>query len=161
MENKLDLTDLASLGPRLTPEYLAGFFDGEGSITSHGRGQLCPTVQVNITQTGQAGLLVMAAIATRFGGGPYEKKRPSHGRWKHCYQCAWTGSGAKAFLECIRPHVIIKKKMVEAALEFIDLLGKRGGDTPSQVNIDRRIELAGRITQLNDAARHGDKERVQ
>lgn len=151
---KFDFKDAQELGSRMTPDYLAGFFDGEGSVTACGRGfDRVPTIQVNLTQTGLHGLLLLAMIASRFGGGPYEKKRPSIKNWEPCYRCTWTGSSAKPFLEYIKNSVILKKKLVDSALDFIELLGHRGGPTPTIENVEKRTELASKISNLNDAAR--------
>lgn len=96
----------------MTWEYIAGFFDGEGSITSHGK-----NYRITIPQTN---LEVLKAIKNFCGYGTvFEiKKRKSH--WKD----AWVfyiarQDDVQSFLERLRPLLVVKKASTERALEVL------------------------------------------
>lgn len=60
---------------QLSPEYLAGFFDGEGSFyigKQYKRGQEYPHCTILLSQSGDEGLKLLQQIQLQFGGNIYE-----------------------------------------------------------------------------------------
>lgn len=109
--------------------YVAGFFDGEGSIGIYrnGRGNGC-TLHVQITQTvGPQADELLRAIQARWGGSltPMNKKlrRPA---WN--YQAS--ASAGVALLRDLRPYLLLKADQADVALAWWDAREKprRGAD---------------------------------
>jgi LAGLIDADG DNA endonuclease family protein len=128
---------------KITPGWLAGFFDGEGCV-SIGNNCGCINIHVSITQSN---LLILEAIASKFGGGPYVQDKRYR---KIAYSLQWGGKASQRVLEYIKDHVIIKKDRVDLALEFLSGVGKTGQRVTGSENT-RRKELGAKIRQLNDA----------
>jgi len=118
---------------RLSPQWLAGFFDGEGCVTFIDRvlpdGRKNILVRVSISQK-EVGIL--AIISLKFPAckidsfkQPYKGDKPG-GHTAH--QLYWNGSKVIPFLEYIKDHVIVKKRQVELGLELAyTMLPTRGG----------------------------------
>lgn len=105
----------------MTNEYIAGFFDGEGSVLVYKRTtSLSPKssttpyqIRATITNTNEA---VIRAIQAKHGGSIYNyppapRRRPA---WKWTVLC----QDAAKFLTAIAPYLIIKAPEVEIALKL-------------------------------------------
>ena len=109
--------------------YLAGFFDGEGSINvyaqSHYSGYGTFSLRLNI-QIEQVHRGVLESFQTRFGGALYQKKRQkdSH-REIFLYQIA--AQKAKPLLEALLPYLRQKKEIARLALQMLGI-DLRGGN---------------------------------
>lgn len=103
----------------LSAEYMAGFFDGEGSVyaaTRRAHANKTPTVTVCITNTN---LAVLQAHKSAWGGSLSPRKlRPRNQRQ---YQWVLCAKQAYYFLSAIVPHLIIKKEVVTVALALCEL----------------------------------------
>lgn len=103
----------------LSPEYIAGFFDGEGwIIIAHASAVRWRGVNLRVG-IGHTNFEILACLKAMFGGsllGGKSKRK----KWKPKWELTWTGQIAERFLLCIRPFVILKKSQVELALAFID-----------------------------------------
>ena len=102
----------------MTWEYIAGFFDGEGSITHNGSG-----FRITVSQTNQDVLNEIARF-TDMGYIIMVTKRKSH--WKD----AWVYYIAKQqdvhrFLECCKTYLIVKKDLANKALPKIEAILRR------------------------------------
>ena len=101
--------------------YLAGFFDGEGSVSISENGKPSPralspnhTLQVAI---GNTDITVLKQIQQHFGG--YLTTRcPSKPRHKTVYQWSLRSTGAADFLKAIRPYLKMKCKQADIAIAF-------------------------------------------
>jgi len=99
----------------LSVEYMAGFFDGEGTVAVTTRGREKGVyLRISISNTNQQ---ILHLIKACFGGylSTPRKKREN---WKP--SCEWINSGKSAaeFLKLIQPYVILKKGQVALGLEF-------------------------------------------
>jgi hypothetical protein len=140
----IDIAEVPVLMERLVPQYLAGLFDGEGCInvcTPKHTG--IPFLQVTVSQAGEDGRLVMSMVASKFRG-TTSTWQSKEGRRKPATKCIWNGKNAKPFLECIKDHVVLKRKRVEFALKFIELIGDNNSSYA-------RREIGAKIIQLNDS----------
>lgn len=111
----------------MSPAYIAGFFDGEGSIGiyvrrgSEGRLLLLPSVSATQSEPHHQVLLDIRRI---YGGGLYPKinyDQQSSQRWD------WRLSSAdkvRAFLTDILPYLRIKYDRAQLMLETLDLASK-------------------------------------
>ena len=99
---------------RITPQWLAGFFDGEGSIVlMNWRGQVKVAASI-----GQKDLSLLMAIRSKYP--EFRKPTFNSNDTKGCWFIRANGRKAKRFLEDIAPYVIRKRTQVELALEFIE-----------------------------------------
>lgn len=96
------------MGERVTWEYLAGFFDGEGcvSVYTH-RSQSVPAVRLSI---GQQRTEVLYQIIEFLGCGNVSKtKLQIYGR-----------DNVRRVMEGMLPHAIVKARELRLALELMD-----------------------------------------
>jgi LAGLIDADG-like domain len=128
---------------RITPQWLAGFFDGEGCVVvSKQEKNSCHTFSVCITQSEPK---VLALIALRFGFGVNQTKNLG----RRCYTIRITGSKAVPFLTYIKDHVVCKRRQVEAALEFAKTMNVGSTEKLTITQIETRDRLAAIIKQAN------------
>jgi hypothetical protein len=142
----LQYDELLEAVPRLTKEWVAGFFDGEGTVGAYDDGVGGHRINVSITQKDAK---ILALLAMKFP----EMSGPAKVTGKDAFYIRASGHSGKRFLEFIKDHVICKRKEVELALEFIMLLGTHGGGTANSVhpkNLARRVELAGLMKQAKE-----------
>ena len=97
--------------------YMAGIFDGEGSVTISAEAKRAKNyyLRATVTNTNEP---LMKWIVEHFRGGYIAKTRGILTR-KDCY--TWTISGKKAqnFLRIIQDFSIVKKPQINVALQFV------------------------------------------
>lgn len=115
----------------VSAEYLAGFFDGEGSVMLCQTGRMMPdgfrnswTLKCAIPQVD---VNVLAAIKADWGGTIALSSKAKHStNQRQVYRLQWFGDDAVEMLKSIYPHLILKKDRAELAFQF-DKLKKAGG----------------------------------
>jgi hypothetical protein len=127
----------------MTIEYVAGFFDGEGSITTAGSGR-SQNVQCCVTNTNKEILDLFQSI---YGGHVYARKSKNINA-KQAY--GWHLYKNDDFLELILPHLFLKKKQCELAIKYRKLVKNNLGP----VKIDKKVkeerdQIAKEIHYLN------------
>lgn len=127
---------------KVTIEYIAGFFDGEGCVSTHQnrarRGAF--GTSISIGQSGDEGRQILAAIQTWLtdrGVNSYLLLR----KRKAQYRPMWVLSvmarpSVTAFLALLRPHVSVKKTVVEDTLRFLKLYPSIKGPLTASRNRD-------------------------
>jgi hypothetical protein len=102
-----------------TDEYAAGFFDGEGTVYAATRNKSYknPTIIVSISNTVREPL---DAALKKWGGSISSNQPPGNRRRQ--YQWVLSSRQAEPFLRAIQPHVMIKKGVVDAAIEYCELM---------------------------------------
>lgn len=132
---------------KLDIKYIAGFFDGEGSVSiahtpngsKSGRRQF--RLLVGIAQKSRP---VLDAIQEKFKGTVHLRKT-LHG----VHQLQLNERQAEAFLKAIRKHVIIKRDVVDLALEYRKLVGiKVGRVTPPHI-VAEKMRIRNEVMRLN------------
>lgn len=103
----------------LSYQYIAGFFDGEGSITIH-HSDLYPPSSIMV-RIGQIDDSVLRTIQTMFGG------RIDYDKIAH-YQI--TGYSAVRFLSAILPYLHIKHNEAELAILYQRQINSKQHRTP-------------------------------
>ena len=110
--------------------YAAGLFDGEGSIAlTRNRAYRWPSPQVSVASSDRE---VVEWLKQRFGGAIAAKKprRPTHSL---SYDWKLTDRRALAFLQVIRPYLVIRRKIARIDLLLSDYLAstpRNGRYTP-------------------------------
>ena len=129
--------------------YLAGFFDGEGSVmlqsVRFGRAVPSHRLAIVVDNTAEHALL---RFACAFGGSVI-RIRPSRANQRGHFR--WTASDrrAEAVLRALLPHLHVKRDQADVALLFRATVCRRGSCRPPQDVLNRRSELVARIHQLN------------
>ena len=103
--------------------YIAGFFDGEGSISinkfrANNPNYKCPHYILTVTLT-NTNLEIIEEIHEKLGASKQMRKREwGKSHWKTCY--AWMASANKALivLKLIRPYLKVKAKQADLAISF-------------------------------------------
>lgn len=121
--------DTISSIPRITPQWLAGFFDGEGYVcTQNTDGWL--RVRVGITQKDPR-ILTLIMLKYNEGNINYHKR-------SDCHNLIFCGKNSLRMLNDILPFCVVKLRLVEKAVELIQ--------TGSQT---RKLELREEILNIN------------
>lgn len=127
--------------------YFAGFFDGEGTISAGVTKRGMAKFSVEVFQVRRA---ILDALCELFGG-KVRVAREARGRQRRTHAWCLSGDGAERFLRTILPHLRVKRREAELALEFRRLVPRKGvrlgGDDAARV--ERR-----RISDLILSARH-------
>jgi DNA-binding transcriptional regulator WhiA len=99
----------------ITWNYIAGFFDGEGSITDNGKGY-----RITIPQTN---FIVLQQILhfTKVGQIIKVTKRKSHWKDSWVYYIA-SQSDIQSFLKYISPHLVIKRAESQRVLQKLNYI---------------------------------------
>lgn len=99
----------------LSPQYVAGFFDGEGCVNLTVKGA-CKQVSLRVMIV-NTDPLILDLLRIQYGGRTPAPRIHQDG-WKGFRQLVLTDSKAINFLQEIAPFVIIKRPQIELALEF-------------------------------------------
>lgn len=157
----------------MTSSYLAGLFDGEGSISiifqkprkkpykyslkkpSRGRFQLC----VHICNTYKPVILELVKFVKGKGytDNKNSNKRKGKSFHKTCYAWQTSNRNAKEFLEKIYPFLFIKKEQAKIAIDFQKTMQKwrkEGSRSLSDEDLRFGWECKKRITELNGRAKN-------
>lgn len=112
---------------KITPQYLAGFFDGEGTFylgyqkAKHpDNKKLYPKAQVLLSQSGDDGLDLLENIKEQYGGSIYLHLHPGqHKAKKTAYKIWWNKDEAITLINQLLPHLILKKNEAEEVLKYL------------------------------------------
>lgn len=147
----------------MTPEYWAGFFDGEGTIQIKYRRMSKYAVFEMLVAIAQIDKTPLVKMKEKYGGSIRTAKTGvSH--------LTMTGSNARMFLRTIYPFLIVKREEAEIALKFADLQeanprihvkGRRGPIPHSAEIIREKIALYEQISAVRQAKGFRVKRRVQ
>lgn len=129
----------------LTPQWLAGFFDGEGYIGvawNKTRRSFYPRATVSNTH-----LPTLKVIQAQFGGSLHRSYGPNGKNQRKCYSLHWGHKSVRQLLETIAPYLVTKKEQAEL------LLANWNWDKPNWVHLtdeqrDQRVRLASDLHEL-------------
>ena len=132
--------------------YIAGFFDGEGSVTIHTnckpslRGKVPNhTLQVSIGNTDPR---VLLWIHSNFGGNICYRKKVSP-KWRKVAQWSIRTGGAALFLQAIYPFVRMKRDQIEIACAYQATKRRHGPAPVNPSEVAWREEQRKQIRELN------------
>ncbi len=136
------------MATKLETAYLAGFFDGEGSVSIHvqpSRASRSHVLWMAVTNTD---LPTLVWIKERWGGVLLPLSKHDE-RWQQCYGLEWSWGRAGALLRELEPYLVTKKKAAQIGIEFA--ARKRPGRymvTPEEWEIREDLRLAIKATSL-------------
>lgn len=114
----------------MTPEYLAGLFDGEGCIDVQrcypkvGQGRLYVRPRVRMCMSVSAEPL-MKALHAAFGGHIVRRRSTSKGQ-QDSWSLEWlNGEAMRVLLNTILPHLILKAEQAKLVLWWLDNMSGR------------------------------------
>lgn len=142
---------------RISPAYLAGFIDGEGSLTiakTHLRKQGTPEYRPRLALSSTFER-ILSQIRRGYGGLLYRYRNANVG-WKDSCLLIWTEGMLPAILSQVRPHLRIKQRQADIILDLIrhvretpmNRKGKFWIPHPKNV-VDFRERLYQRVKALN------------
>jgi len=140
--------NMIELAARVTPQWVAGFVDGEGSISArYSEDTESFSVRLQVTQKNP---IVLALLLVRFPGGITNSQvnKLKYGTFTKSHFITWNGRSAKGILETIKDHVIVKKSLVELALEFLEHITYAGGRT-TDMEKSERSRICTEIKKIN------------
>lgn len=119
---------------RLSLAYIAGFFDGEGSIGIYRNGAGTFYLRVQLTQNiNPESTQVLDEFSRRFGG-KLNLMRSSLYRHNAAYNWQINGKRAEAFLRRITPWLILKAAQAKVAVKWQTQHKHPGRNTLGQMN---------------------------
>jgi len=102
----------------ISVEYLAGFVDGEGSLSLARRRRPGRTPEYSLRVcVYNSDIQILTRIETDWGG-VMSAVGQRHKRWKPGYALIWTNVKAATLIQAIRPYLRIKSNHAAALLEF-------------------------------------------
>ena len=126
----------------VSPEYLAGFLDGEGSITfawhwngnpkSRGR---TPRLIIGLYNTFKP---VLEDIKAQWGGGDVLKSPPNKLGKRTCWRLRLSQGQVAKILPEVMPHLRIKRMQAEIAMEFLAFEAARGATSRRMISPEVR-----------------------
>jgi hypothetical protein len=131
--------DIIEALPRISVEWLAGFFDGEGSVSVQISYSAYATVSVTLTQKDAK---ILALVMLKYNAGNVKSYKGANGAT--CHRWRVRGKSAEQFLTEIAPYTIVKRRQIEKALELLKFVGKTDLNS-----LGNRISLGRDITALN------------
>ena len=128
----MQLVNQASVGSNLDPKYIAGFFDGEGSIGIYPRSwNRNHTIRyyvlvVSLGQSGENGRSLLTKLAESFGGSVYQNTQ--NGAKKVMWKWNVSANKGKEFLNWMLPYLYIKREEALLGIEFQETPNKQHSD---------------------------------
>ena len=133
--------------------YAAGFFDGEGSIsttikkkirTETGKMRVISQFRIAVSQTDPRPLSILKQL---WSGRIRPIKRDDKLYYKPKFTWRISGNRVVLALTEMLPYLIVKREQAELALELRKLMGHVGIKISSEI-FDRRLELSNEIVKL-------------
>lgn len=125
---------------RVSAQYLAGFFDGEGCVSITGKK---PHLQITISQKNPK-VLHLIQKSLKIG-----KVWSRDTKWGKTHQLKIDRhEDQRKFIEIILPYSIVKRKHLEVALDFLSTIAGPWEVLSPEV-ISKREQLAGIMKSLN------------
>ena len=108
---------------KITPQYLAGFFDGEGTFyigKQIKNGKEYPHATIMLSQSGEEGLELLKHIQTGYGGNIYQHLKPGeHKATKAAYKLYWNKVEGIKLINLISDHLILNQSVALEVLAYL------------------------------------------
>lgn len=142
--NVLDYID------KVTPQWVAGFFDGEGSVSAIlDSGKDIDNVKLTVTIS-QKNKFILLLIMMKYAGNLSILSKGKGHRFGATCQLNYSGSSALRLLEAIKDYCIVKHELVCNAIELAKLFKEGPGRRfISDEERKKRILLHETICKLN------------
>lgn len=145
----------------MTPEYLAGFFDGEGCIDcqrmypKEGKGKLYVRPRIRVSQTASS-RIVLDKLQATFGGHLYHRKSKKNSERDSISWEILDTAGMKRMLEMMLPHLIGKAEQAKLVLWWFD----NASGLHQRSNLRPNLEVARTLFQEELKAMKRDPARL-
>jgi hypothetical protein len=107
----------------LSPEYLAGFFDGEGTFQVNNQTKNGKTYRhhaVMLSQSGEDGLRLLEEIQAIYDGRIYQHlKAGQHKATKAAYKLYWRKDEATRLIPQLLPYLRLKREAAQEVFTYI------------------------------------------
>ena len=111
----------------MSPEYLAGFFDGEGTFSlvwqkakNPSNPKKYPHATILLSQSGEQGLELLKEIQKAYGGRIYTHLKPGQFKaTKTAYKLYWGREEGIKLCTILIPHLRLKKEAAQSVLEYL------------------------------------------
>lgn len=130
----------------MSPEFLAGFFDGEGCIDcqrmypKQGRARFYVRPRVRVAQA-SSGRVILDKLKEQFGGTILERKRQKATQQASASWEFLDNEGIRTLLMVIEPHLIIKREQARLVLWWLEHASGRHGRNGQRPNIEAARKL--------------------
>lgn len=110
----------------ISAQWLAGFFDGEGTFhlgkqLKKSNGKTYPHFTVMLSQSGEDGRAVLVAVQEQYGGFLYQHlKAGQHKATKPAYKLYWNADEALPLIESVLPFLLLKKEAAAAVKKYLE-----------------------------------------
>lgn len=109
----------------MSPEYLAGFFDGEGTFwlgeQTGKNGLQYGAFNVLLSQSGDDGLALLEQIQKEYGGKIYQHLRPGQYKaTKSAYKLYWSRKEGIELIKILLPFLILKQEQAQKVLQYLE-----------------------------------------
>ena len=135
--------------PEATKAYVAGFFDGEGTIGVRTRKRPYNTTNPNhqmFISCSNTNEEVIRYLHKLFNGS-FFICYDARGKRRTCYRWGLTSRKVKQFLESIYPYLVVKKEEAAVAIALANTFEHEGYVIPAEV-IEKRNLYASELTRL-------------
>lgn len=145
----IDASNFLNYVDRITPQWLAGFFDGEGSISSSFDNYGNVKLRVEVSQKNE---YIIYLIMMKFPGTIVKTLQNTKlGKNTH-HRIHWDGKQSIPFMEYIKDYTIVKHNLVTTALELARLFQQGNAKISVEANKERNL-LKDRLNGINDSNR--------
>lgn len=104
-------------------EYLAGFFDGEGTFylgKQFKKGKEYPHATVMLSQSGDDGLKLLESVQLQYGGSIYQHLKPGQYKaTKAAYKLYWNKDEAIRLILNLQDYLILKRTAAQEVLKYL------------------------------------------
>jgi hypothetical protein len=136
---------------QISPQWLAGFFDGEGGVNFTQAGSPRQLVyRLYIVNTNEK---VLRAIQNSYGGFLAVREYKNRPNCKPWHALVWTTRRARLLLDIIEPYVILKRPQVELIREWENWRPIGATRVKTQESQERELEFVNRMHELNRRGR--------
>jgi len=142
---------------RITPQYVAGLFDGEGCVSAVMTGAHV-RFRVKIAQKDPT---VLALIQIKYGG--TLGCRTHKNRNTFCHDLTWVGKDCLDILNVLKDHVLVKHELVLLGIEMAEQFLNYGfHEKASEEVLNKRKAIQEKITSINSTTftKEGSSEEV-
>ena len=142
----------------ITKQYIAGFFDGEGSIGIYSRkgryNGACLRTQLTQNKTSES-LFILSFLKNKYGGNLSEQKTLSN---SIKYNWQLNPKGVPLFLKDIMPYLILKKTQAQLALYWAENRPKVKRDGHGRVVkfAGNEVEFTNKVIKAMKSLKHKD-----
>lgn len=131
---------------QLSPEYIAGFIDGEGCFSiSKAHRSYNPVLVINNIASE-----VLDLLKAEYGGSIRYRRNGGFGT-NFIFEWRLHAQGLRRLLPCILPHLVIKKEQALILEQFLGNQRPNGGSQVSNAERDDRVEMIKELKELNHA----------